>query len=68
MAEYPMVVYSEIVICTKNSKRNVIPNPTPLPGTHIPFPYMIVADDAFPLKKYIMKPFSQIGLTPQKRI
>ena len=49
-------------------KRLNIPNPTPLPGTHIPFPYMIVADDAFPLKKYIMKPFNQIGLTPQRRI
>ena len=29
---------------------------------------MIVADDAFPLKEYIQKPYSQIGLTKEKRI
>ena len=51
-----------------DEKRLNIPNPTLLPSTHIPFLYMIVADDAFPLKKYTMKPFSQIGLTPQRRI
>ena len=45
-----------------------IPEPTLLPGTQSLFPYVIVADDAFPLKEYIMKPFSQIGLTPERRI
>lgn len=29
---------------------------------------MIVADDAFPLKDYIQKPYSQVGLTKEKRI
>ena len=29
---------------------------------------MIVADDAFPLKEYILKPYSQVGLTREKRI
>ena len=34
-----------------------IPEPTLLPGTQSLSPYVIVADDAFPLKEYIMKPF-----------
>ena len=45
-----------------------IPPPKPLPGKTQPIPYMIVADDAFPLKEYIQKPYSQIGLTIEKRI
>lgn len=31
-------------------------------------PFMIVVDDAFPLNKHIMKPYSQVGLTPESRI
>ena len=45
-----------------------IPEPTLLPGTQFLSPYVIVADDTSPLKEYIMKPFSQIGLTPEKII
>ena len=45
-----------------------IPPPQPLPNQSFSLPYMIVADDAFPLKEYIQKPFSQVGLTPQRRI
>ena len=45
-----------------------IPSATPLPGGDRPVPFMIVADDAFPLRQNIMKPYSQIGLTTQKRI
>ena len=33
-----------------------------------PMPYVIVADDAFPLKNHIMKPFAQSNLTDGKRI
>lgn len=39
-----------------------------LPGGERPVPFMIVADDAFPLKENIMKPYSQTGLTTEKRI
>ena len=34
-----------------------IPRPKPLPGCTTPIPYFIVADDAFPLSDYIMKPY-----------
>lgn len=45
-----------------------VPKPAPLPGTTIISPYVLVADDAFPLKTYILKPYSQIGMTREKRI
>ena len=45
-----------------------IPSQEPLPGCTIPIPYMFVADEAFPLRDYIQKPFSQIGLTVKRRI
>ena len=32
------------------------------------FPFVLVADDAFPLKDYILKPYSQRGLTQERRI
>jgi len=34
-----------------------IPKPNKLPGFRDALPYVIVADDAFPLKNYIMKPY-----------
>ena len=45
-----------------------IPNPTVLPGTQNQFPFVIVADDAFPLKDYILKPYSQRSLNQERRI
>ena len=45
-----------------------IPAPRTLPGRSDPIPYMLVADEAFPLKQYIMKPYSQRNLTTEKRI
>lgn len=45
-----------------------IPEPIELPGTNFKCPYLLVADDAFQLKTYILKPYSQIGLTREKRI
>lgn len=35
-----------------------IPEESPLPGQDIPMPYVLVADDAFPLLNNILKPFS----------
>lgn len=34
-----------------------LPPSTPLPGTDVPFPYVFVADKAFPLSTYMMRPF-----------
>ncbi|XP_017476758.1 PREDICTED: putative nuclease HARBI1 [Rhagoletis zephyria] len=34
------------------------PTPRPLPHEADPMPFVIVADDAFPLKTYLLKPFS----------
>lgn len=34
-----------------------LPNPTPLPGRQKPIPYLIVADDAFAMKPYLIKPY-----------
>ena len=31
-------------------------------------PYVFLADDAFPFGKHCLKPYSQIGLTPMKRV
>ena len=45
-----------------------VPGSTCLPGSQISLPHCILADDAFPLKTYIMKPFAQKGLTLEKRI
>ena len=41
---------------------------TPLPGRSEPTPFLIVADDTFPLKNYILKPYRQHGLTKEKWI
>ena len=45
-----------------------IRTPRPIVRQHRAIPYMIVADDAFPLKEYMLKPYSQVGLTIEKRI
>ena len=45
-----------------------IPPPDKLPGSESISPYVIVADDAFLLSKYLQKPNSQSGLTKEKRI
>ena len=34
------------------------PEAEPLPGRSMPVPFAFVADDAFPLKNYIQKPYS----------
>lgn len=34
-----------------------LPPPTPLPNTNEPFPYVFIADEAFPLSTYMMRPF-----------
>lgn len=45
-----------------------IPSPEPLPCSNTPSPYVIVGDDAFPLKTYLMKHYPGLDLEEEKRI
>ena len=45
-----------------------IPDPTPLPGKNIDVPFVCTGDDAFPLAKYMMKPYPNTDLKKEKRI
>lgn len=45
-----------------------LPDPEPLPHDDRPTPYFLVGDDAFPLRSWMMKPFSHRGLTKDERI
>ena len=58
---------STLFAALEGNKLNV-PQPIPIEENGQAIPYTIVADDAFPLKSYIMKPYSQVGLTKLKRV
>lgn len=45
-----------------------LPDMCPLPGRNTPVPYVITADDAFPLKENIMKPYPGRDQTHDQRI
>lgn len=45
-----------------------LPAPTPLPGTNKDMPYWLLADDAFPLREHILKPYPQRNLNFEQRI
>lgn len=51
-----------------DTRRANIPGPTPLPGTDQMAPHCIVADKAFPLKDYMMKPYLYRGLSREQRV
>jgi hypothetical protein len=52
-------VYEKSALSTVLDTNSVcLPSDRPLPGRHKSMPYVIVADEAFPLKNYIMKPYS----------
>lgn len=51
----------------RNGELN-LPQPRPLPGSDAAVPYVIVADDAFPLSANIMKPFPGKNLSASKRV
>lgn len=44
------------------------PTPEPLPGMSKNIPYFFVGDDAFPLRTWMMKPYSRMGLGHDERI
>lgn len=58
---------SQLSGCMSDGTLN-FPTPSPLPGREMAVPYVIVADDAFPLKENIMKPYNRRALTENTRI
>lgn len=56
---FQMAVCSRIVLFTnkmENGELN-LPHAKILPGRFAPPPYVLVADDAFPLSNYLLKPY-----------
>jgi hypothetical protein len=45
-----------------------VPEDNYIPNTNVKIPYAVVADEAFPLKKYIMRPYGGRHLSVEKRI
>lgn len=45
-----------------------LPTPTPFPGDDKPLGYYIIADDAFGMRTWLMKPFSRRCLSYEERI
>ncbi|KAF0713214.1 protein ALP1-like, partial [Aphis craccivora] len=48
--------------------KNSLPLPTKIKDTEIVMPYVMLADDAYPLKEYILKPYSKRKLTYEEII
>lgn len=45
-----------------------VPAPTHIPDIRIQTPMMLVGDEAYPLRPYLMKPFSSRGLSASERV
>ena len=45
----------------------MVPPPECPPNSNIFMPYVVIADDAFPLTKYLMKPYSNRQLSREKQ-
>ena len=48
--------------------KTMFPDPSVIVGTDKSFPYVVVGDEAFPLKENLMKPYPSTGLSSEKRI
>ena len=58
---------SELKECFENGTIN-IPPPEPMPNDDRPIPYFMLADDAFALRTYLMKPYSKRNMTDAELI
>ena len=45
-----------------------LPDPNPLPSGDQPMPYFIVADDMFPLRMWLMKPYPHCHMSREESI
>lgn len=62
-------VYRDCSLATAiNTNTLNLPSERCLPDRPIQIPFVIVADDAFPLQEHIMKPFPSRGLSPEQRV
>jgi len=59
---------SKIKKCLLNKSIVNIPIEGIIPRTQIKAPFVVLADDAFPLSHAILKPYSLQGLTPEERV
>lgn len=62
-------IFKESALATGLSEGTLgFPDPEPYPKDNSPMPYFIVGDDAFPLRTYLVKPFSARYLGRGERI
>lgn len=62
-------IFNESELETGLRERTVgFPDPRPFPHDDRPIPYALVGDDAFPLRTFLMKPYSARYLTHDERI
>ncbi len=60
--------YGIVSLQALEENRLHLPEPDALPGTQTAVPYMVIADDAFPLKTNLQKPYPHRNLSQEKRI
>jgi hypothetical protein len=48
--------------------QNTLPKPSAFEGSASEMPLVVLGDDAYPLKTYLMKPFSRKGLSHEERV
>lgn len=58
---------STLKYCLEN-KQFCVPDERAIPNTDIKTPYVLLGDEAYPLKPYLMRPYSGRGLTEQQDI
>lgn len=61
-------IFNQTMLPSLTRDRMGLPPPAPLPYDDRPTPYFFVGDDAFPLRRYMMKPYSHRFLTHDERI
>ena len=67
MSDAQIFNVSELNECMENGTIG-LPDPEPMPNDDRNTPYFILGDDAFGLRTYLIKPYSQRGLTNEQLI